>query len=939
MNLSSKDFWQRNTSYVSNDRHKSFVVYNDVLYVCIEPHISGTEFDETKFSASGGSTGGGSGDVASVFGRTGVVTAQTGDYTAEQVGADPAGTAAGLFGSVAGGDTYRGEIDLSPQYSTPSPAIANLFVGCSGEEGQNGEFTVTPAETLPFLGSGAYGFTVSAENVILDFNDANVQQASFYWPDMSIEGFHYWAFIIHDKNIDPTNAFLRFAGINTASMYGAGILFGHNSGTPILSISQSITGTNAPTNITPFNPPTAGTKVFLTLSNIDSTMQLCDSGHGVESIENPPYLENLATFADLGSIPTGTNLTISIIYGTSSTTTTISPLIVDFGDDSDTYHPFRQQEIIPITLPVGSVDGDFLKCSGAGTFGTKTVSVGDYFVLIEMTSDCIVWPSNSTLAALITSLDTTGINIVGDWNASTSLITHAAFTTFSNSHSTLTDNPDGSVQVVPVLSLPSYPSHSGKFYYGVQQATIATTADWYFDFIMPNLAADGSGTSLDIEVRNTGTFYSLSGVRCQISLTTSSGLTVGSRYRVIANRTLNRVEIYTIYNDVIDILTFYQSFSNGTVATTNIKAAISYVRNTNNTNLTAGFVIYNRHYAVILPIGVMDKQTYHISVADTYSIWDNKPLMVDDYVTFYNSTQKILQLREYTDASITNIVNSAVNGSSVKTTATVYSNDTEYQEVWVASDNGAGTRTIYELTTVYITSGLTVQNFNILGDILDTNLSSQYSTTEALTVGNRMTVLFDTTGGFGGTIHSVNVYDRHISTTVSVKIIPATLTYFNFEVVEIDGIKTIIFIGHDVVKTRSIITEYEYAAITEGFNLYANINEVSTNITNRKTDIYCYLNDGSAISSYTIDFTPYASNDLGIPRYDYSSYDIGEFITVVIDTSTGTGGTVADFTILDNHFTPIYAGAVITGVTQYLQFRVVSVLDQPYLKLVGNNTV
>lgn len=40
-------------------------------------------------------TGGGSG-VSSVFGRTGAVIAQSGDYSAAQVGADPAGTAAGL---------------------------------------------------------------------------------------------------------------------------------------------------------------------------------------------------------------------------------------------------------------------------------------------------------------------------------------------------------------------------------------------------------------------------------------------------------------------------------------------------------------------------------------------------------------------------------------------------------------------------------------------------------------------------------------------------------------------------------------------------------------------------------------------------------------------------------------------------------------------------
>lgn len=43
--------------------------------------------------AGGGSGGGGGGSIASVFGRTGSVTAQIGDYTASQVGADAAGSA------------------------------------------------------------------------------------------------------------------------------------------------------------------------------------------------------------------------------------------------------------------------------------------------------------------------------------------------------------------------------------------------------------------------------------------------------------------------------------------------------------------------------------------------------------------------------------------------------------------------------------------------------------------------------------------------------------------------------------------------------------------------------------------------------------------------------------------------------------------------------
>lgn len=65
-------------------------------------------------AAANGSAGG----VTSIFGRTGVVTAQSGDYTPAQVGADPAGTAAAaIVAHLAAGDPH-------PQYLTPAEADA-----------------------------------------------------------------------------------------------------------------------------------------------------------------------------------------------------------------------------------------------------------------------------------------------------------------------------------------------------------------------------------------------------------------------------------------------------------------------------------------------------------------------------------------------------------------------------------------------------------------------------------------------------------------------------------------------------------------------------------------------------------------------------------------------------------------------------------------------
>jgi hypothetical protein len=56
--------------------------------------------------------------VSSVFGRTGAVTAQTGDYTPAQVGADPAGTAATQVA------LHEAKIDPHPQYTTAAEAAA-----------------------------------------------------------------------------------------------------------------------------------------------------------------------------------------------------------------------------------------------------------------------------------------------------------------------------------------------------------------------------------------------------------------------------------------------------------------------------------------------------------------------------------------------------------------------------------------------------------------------------------------------------------------------------------------------------------------------------------------------------------------------------------------------------------------------------------------------
>lgn len=72
--------------------------------------------------AGGGSGGGGGGAVASVYGRTGSIVAQIGDYTAAQVGADAAGAAAAVASTLA---TETGRATTAEALKAPlaSPAL------------------------------------------------------------------------------------------------------------------------------------------------------------------------------------------------------------------------------------------------------------------------------------------------------------------------------------------------------------------------------------------------------------------------------------------------------------------------------------------------------------------------------------------------------------------------------------------------------------------------------------------------------------------------------------------------------------------------------------------------------------------------------------------------------------------------------------------------
>lgn len=97
------------------------------------------------------------GGVSSVFGRTGAVVAQSGDYTAAQVGADPTGTAAGLVATEAAARSAADATRVVGPSSATDTAVP-LYSGTTGKLVVNSSLTVVGG-----VMSGLTGITPGAD--------------------------------------------------------------------------------------------------------------------------------------------------------------------------------------------------------------------------------------------------------------------------------------------------------------------------------------------------------------------------------------------------------------------------------------------------------------------------------------------------------------------------------------------------------------------------------------------------------------------------------------------------------------------------------------------------------------------------------------------------------------------------------------------------------
>ncbi len=560
------------------------------------------------------------------------------------------------------GGTYRGTVDLTPTYNAVD-AVVDTFVGCTGVSDVDGICTITPAGTLATVGDGVFAAIATSTEVFYDPDLApgDLKTASFVMPDLTLDALGYLFIAIHDNAITGEQAVQRLMGINSLDTQISAIGLAYNAGVEFVRQSLLVNGTGAATTATLGAMPVAGTIYNLTM-DVDGVMGLTDGAS---------YNEVLATFP-VSTIAFGDRIAITLGYVTTGSTTDIASFILDAGDASTANLPFTQATLIPATLPVGTVDGDYVGVTGAGPYGTQTASVGDVLTLISSLADCIVTPGDVHINALIAASVGSGgvvntfvgaeiaaLAVVGDWDASATAVAYSNLVPAVYCSVASSTAVKDVIEPTALTGLTAFPYAAGQYHYGVQQTGI-TPANWHVDFDMPDLTPDAGASRFHFEARNTsGTFYATSGLRGVLQVvygTADHTFLKGKRCRIRINTSLNRIELFVLTSEfeVVDYNTPYtfSTFTGGSVATSNVKAAMSYVSGSSSTVVT-GFNLYNKLYEVTLPVGVADGKTYRVATSTPTVSWFNGGELTNgDFVKFYSSTTKVVTTRVFDQAKV-----------------------------------------------------------------------------------------------------------------------------------------------------------------------------------------------------------------------------------------------------------------------------------------------
>ena len=187
-------------------------------------------------------TEGSGGAVDSVFGRTGVVTAQTGDYTAAQVGADAAGTAASAVSA------HEGAANPHPVYTTDAEATTLAQAQVTSHEGTYAHGNLPTTDQKAAL-AGSSG-TPSASNLYV--TDADPRNTNSRAPTSHAHSSHSglgWTTGGHTGTASRLAAFDGAGAASEVALVSGGDL-GGTLAAPEVTQARGLRETAGPTTLT-----------------------------------------------------------------------------------------------------------------------------------------------------------------------------------------------------------------------------------------------------------------------------------------------------------------------------------------------------------------------------------------------------------------------------------------------------------------------------------------------------------------------------------------------------------------------------------------------------------------------------------------------------------------------------------------------------------------
>lgn len=241
-------------------------------------------------------TEGSGGAVDSVFGRTGVVTAQTGDYTAAQVGADPAGT--GASEAAAAVAAHEGEADPHPGYTTTAEATSIAASAVSTHEGTYAHGNLPTTDEKAAL-AGTSGAPSTSNRYVTDADPRNTDARTPTTHAHSSHSGLAWTSAGHTGTASRVAAFDGAGAASEVALVSGGDL-GGTLAAPEVTQARGLRETSGPTTLTMGS--VADGQVLVrsgtTIIGVYMTAFLVASWSAAIEAHESPFAEAIGEYAD-----------------------------------------------------------------------------------------------------------------------------------------------------------------------------------------------------------------------------------------------------------------------------------------------------------------------------------------------------------------------------------------------------------------------------------------------------------------------------------------------------------------------------------------------------------------------------------------------------------------------------------------------------------------